>query len=430
MRPLHLLATGLALLAALLAGCATPPPAGPSRPVGARPDASPPSLPPPVTRRGADGPPDQPSPDPASVPDAEPRIEPIRAGGPNKPYEVAGQSYVPLARDEPVVETGLASWYGKKFHGRRTASGEVYNMHAMTAAHKTMPLPSFARVRNPANGREVIVRVNDRGPFVAGRILDLSYAAAMKLGVVGLGQVEVSRLTHDEIRAMGERPAATALAQAAPTPPLPPPPPALPQAKAAPTPPPRPDPDVATIAAPVLLAAATPATALAATPSATPAATPTATPAATPPTPTTVASGAATAAAASVSAGPLTPAPLAGPLAAAPPAGLASASPPAGLLALPANPADAGGGRLRAYTQAAVGYWLQLGAFARSEGALGFHQQLSQELHWLAPLLAVFVDGPLHRLQAGPYASRETAQAAAEQVRAAVRLAPLVIERR
>src|SRR6185436_16301542 len=88
----------------------------------------------------------------------------------------------------------------KPFHGRRTASGEVYDMNAMTAAHKTMPLPSYALVRNPANGREVVVKVNDRGPFAKGRVIDLSRAAARKLGISGVAQVLVRRLTHDEIK--------------------------------------------------------------------------------------------------------------------------------------------------------------------------------------------------------------------------------------
>jgi rare lipoprotein A len=151
----------------------------------------------------------------AGVPDAVPRVEAIRRGGPNKPYEVFGQRYIPVATDEPLVETGLASWYGRKFHGRPTASGEIYDMHAMTAAHRTMPLPSYARVRNPANGREVIVRVNDRGPFHPGRIIDLSYTAALKLGVLsGVAMVEVQRLTNDDIRT-GRWRDATTTAQAA-----------------------------------------------------------------------------------------------------------------------------------------------------------------------------------------------------------------------
>src|SRR6185295_8588501 len=119
-----------------------------------------------------------------------------------KPYEALGRDYVPITQDRPFTERGLASWYGRKFHGRRTASGEVYNMYAMTAAHPTLPIPSYARVRNPANSREVIVRINDRGPFHKGRIIDLSYTAALKLDLLrGVGAVEVRRITYAEIRA-------------------------------------------------------------------------------------------------------------------------------------------------------------------------------------------------------------------------------------
>jgi rare lipoprotein A len=136
------------------------------------------------------------------VPDAVPRIEPVRAGGPNKPYEVAGMAYSPLVGDVAFAERGGASWYGRKFHGRPTALGEIYDMYAMTAAHRTLPLPSYVRVRNPANGREVVVRVNDRGPFVAGRVIDLSYTAALRLGLLaGVAPVEIRRITHAEIRA-------------------------------------------------------------------------------------------------------------------------------------------------------------------------------------------------------------------------------------
>lgn len=191
-----------ALVLALLAACATRPPT-PSRPA----------------RDGADL---RPPPGLEQVPDAEPRIEPLRAGGPNKPYEALGQRYAPLTDDVPLVEAGLASWYGRKFHGLPTASGETYDMYAMTAAHKTMPIPSYARIRNPANGREVIVRINDRGPFAPGRVVDLSYTAALKLGVLaGVAPVEVARLTHAEIRAGSWRlptPAAPLLALDDPAP--------------------------------------------------------------------------------------------------------------------------------------------------------------------------------------------------------------------
>jgi len=150
---------------------------------------------------GRDGPGANPPPNLAQVPDAEPRLEPLRNGGPNKPYEVFGRTYTPLASDAALSERGLASWYGRKFHGRPTSSGEPYDMYAMTAAHKTMPIPSYARVRNPANGREVIVRINDRGPFHAGRVIDLSYTAALKLGVLNaVAPVEVERITQEAIR--------------------------------------------------------------------------------------------------------------------------------------------------------------------------------------------------------------------------------------
>jgi len=171
------------LALALLSGCA-------SRPAA------------PSTSTDRDGPLPNPPAELLKVPDAVPRLEPIRVGGPNKPYEVLGERYEPFATDVPYADRGLASWYGRKFHGRPTSSGEVYNMYAMTAAHPTLPIPSYARVRNPANGREVIVRVNDRGPFHKGRIIDLSYTAALKLDLLrGVAPVEVRRITYAEIRA-------------------------------------------------------------------------------------------------------------------------------------------------------------------------------------------------------------------------------------
>lgn len=122
-------------------------------------------------RTDRDGAPERPPEDLASVPDAVPRVEPILPKGPNKPYVVLGQGYEPLAEDVPFKQQGVASWYGTKFHGRRTASGEVYSMYGMSAAHRTLPIPSYARVRNKANGKEVIVRINDRGPFHSSRVL-------------------------------------------------------------------------------------------------------------------------------------------------------------------------------------------------------------------------------------------------------------------
>jgi rare lipoprotein A len=129
------------------------------------------------------------------VPDAVPRDEPFHRGA-NKPYTVFGRTYVPVVNKDPHRERGMASWYGKKFHGQKTSIGETYDMFAMTAAHKTLPLPSYARVTNVENGKSVVVRVNDRGPFHSNRIIDLSYAAAKKIGILakGSGMVEVERV--------------------------------------------------------------------------------------------------------------------------------------------------------------------------------------------------------------------------------------------
>lgn len=266
------------LLALALAGCATRAPApGPA------------PLPP---ARGADGPLPNPPPDLAQVPDAQPRLEPVRPGGPNKPYEVLGERYEPLTGDPAYTERGLASWYGRKFHGRPTASGEVYNMYAMTAAHATLPIPSYAQVRNPANGREVVVRINDRGPFHPGRIIDLSYTAALKLDLLrGVAPVEVTRITQAEIRAGVVKPDEP----------------------------------------PVFV--------------------------------------------------------------------------PAEATDAPARDTTA----LRAGTAAARGYWAQLGAFKSLDGAEALRRRLIEDDLGRAPLLAIFREGGLHKLQAGPYPSRDEA---------------------
>jgi rare lipoprotein A len=130
-----------------------------------------------------------------TVPDAVPRDEPFHRFA-NRPYTVFGQTYLPVVNKDPMRERGLASWYGRKFHGQKTSSGETYDMFAMTAAHKTLPIPSYARVTNVKTGQSVVVRVNDRGPFHSNRIIDLSYAAAMRIGIAnaGSGLVEVERV--------------------------------------------------------------------------------------------------------------------------------------------------------------------------------------------------------------------------------------------
>jgi rare lipoprotein A len=309
-----------ALAALALAGCAgTPRTAGKAMPRVAAPTAD------------RDGPGANPPPNLEKVPDAQPRVDPVRNGGPNRPYEVFGRTYAPVNGDPAFAERGLASWYGRKFHGRPTSSGEVYDMYAMTAAHKTMPIPSYARVRNPANGREVIVRINDRGPFHAGRVIDLSYTAALKLGVLNaVAPVEIERITHDAIRTGSWRGENRALAAGT---------------------------EPAAVDAP----------------------------------------------------GP-------GPVAQA---------------AAPAEPVvEAAQAAPRPMVSAAPGFWLQLGAFRERDGAFDFQRKVERDLEWLAPLMAVFTDRDLHRLQAGPYATRFDATGAAERLRSALQLVPLIVERR
>ncbi|MFZ5569438.1 MAG: septal ring lytic transglycosylase RlpA family protein [Thermodesulfobacteriota bacterium] len=120
-----------------------------------------------------------------------PKAPPVAPPGYPAPYKVGGEWYQPIPNAKDFRQLGIASWYGEDFHGRKTSSGEIYNMHAMTAAHKTLPLGTFVRVRHQGTGREIVVKVNDRGPFVSGRIIDLSYAAAKELGIVDIGTAPV-----------------------------------------------------------------------------------------------------------------------------------------------------------------------------------------------------------------------------------------------
>jgi rare lipoprotein A len=142
-----------------------------------------------------DGPGDNPPPDLDSIPDAVPRVEPLNRFA-SRPYTVLGREYFPASSLKAYRERGIASWYGRKFHGQKTSIGETYDMYAMTAAHPTLPLPSYARVTNLANGKSVVVRVNDRGPFLHDRLIDLSYAAAHRIGIAqrGSGEVEVESI--------------------------------------------------------------------------------------------------------------------------------------------------------------------------------------------------------------------------------------------
>ena len=154
----------------------------------------------------------------ADAPDAVVKYEPYARWG-NRPYSVLGQTYTPILHEDPFVQRGMASWYANRFHGQKTTSGEVYDMNKMTAAHPTLPIPSYARVTSVDSGKSVIVRINDRGPFHASRVIDVSYTAALKLGLVDKGshKVEIERLfPNDPARIASVRRAAASQAQSAP----------------------------------------------------------------------------------------------------------------------------------------------------------------------------------------------------------------------
>jgi rare lipoprotein A len=215
-------ATLSALVLLALAGCGTVPTVDepsatrkPPRTTGpvikspstAKPESSLPVLPPANSGRGAyyqdDGPGDAPPPNLADVPDADVRNDPLLPRS-NRPYVVFGKTYTPITDNKPFSQLGVGSWYGKKFHGQRTSSGEIYDMYKMTAAHPTLPIPSYARLTNLVSGAVVIVRINDRGPFHANRAIDVSYTAALKLGLLGKGshELQIERILPDEIDRM------------------------------------------------------------------------------------------------------------------------------------------------------------------------------------------------------------------------------------
>lgn len=211
----------LALL--LLGGCGSTPHRVPSpAPAAGTPNA--PSSPGVTQRRGGgyymdDGPGDNPPPNLELTPDAVPRDEPPLKTAANRPYVVFGKTYTPTSAAGSFKQRGIASWYGRKFHGQKTSSGEAYDMYGMTAAHPTLPIPSYVRVTNLSNSRSVVVRVNDRGPFHSDRIIDLSYTAALKLGYLGVGStmVEIEQVHGDG----SAPPLAPVLVAAAPPPPPP-----------------------------------------------------------------------------------------------------------------------------------------------------------------------------------------------------------------
>ena len=318
--------------AVLLAACGTAPVETSSRkapaPVTAKPMPGIPALPAAGSGRGAyyqdDGPGENPPVGLIETPDAEVRNDPLLPYS-NRPYVVFGKSYKPTALGQEFKQRGPGTWYGKKFHGQRTSSGEIYDMYKMTAAHPTLPIPSYARVTSVGNGNSVVVRINDRGPFHSTRIIDVSYTAALKLGLLvnGSSLLEVEHIPPAEVERM------------------------------------------------IAARGKTPAPAVAATQ-------------------------------------PAAPMPKAAPM-------LVSSS----------------GDEARAATlgraSSEPGFYLQLGSYAREDGADGLRKRLEASDAGLK--LDVEQAGKFYRLFAGPYASREEAQEAGRALPSSFRLKPIVIER-
>ncbi len=420
---------GSALLALALGGCASvvAPPQRAGTPAAtvaaghpAVPDPALPVLPAAGSGHGAyyqdDGPGENPPAGLLDVGDAEARVEPysLRA---NRPYVVFGKTYTPLTHTEEFTQRGVASWYGKKFHGQRTSSGELYDMYKMTAAHPTLPIPSYARVTSQVSGKQVIVRINDRGPFHAKRVIDVSYTAALKLGLLGAGshEVKIERLLPAEIYRMAAQraragEAGTTVAE-----------PVAPAVASAPAVAPAPAVALATVVAPA------PAVALATVVAAAP---------------VRAGSGARAAARSTARAAAAMPPVVAG--AVAPLAAASQADPDMAALMLENRMPQTGDlvainaaspaavfteeAAASANGQATGAYYLQLGSYGRLDNAQSARSRLAQAGAALGALEVVLV-GKLHRLFSGPFRSRADAQAAAQAVPPALNLKPIVIQR-
>jgi rare lipoprotein A len=375
--PSSLIRAAAALIAAAALGaCGSAPPKrdGPieraERParVAKAPSSSTPS---PRTSRGGgyyldDGPGDSPPADLDSIPDAVPRLETLHRGA-MRPYVVMGQSYTPMTELTPYKARGSASWYGRRYHGKQTSSGELYDMYSMTAAHPVLPIPSYVRVTNVTNGKSVVVRVNDRGPFIDSRLIDLSYTAAHRIGVLAGGSalVEVESILPD---ASGPSGAMYAVA-----PPsrmrVPPTRPAAPPAPAAAAP----APDLSAQPDPILAIAA----------------------AARDKPPTEPAADSALQ--------QTTAAPV-----------------PAETVLLAFNrPAAADAGSV----------YLQLGAFGSKENAESYLARAKVQVEWAAQILHLFPRDGMYRVHAGPYASSSEARLAAERIATALGTRPVVVTR-
>jgi len=364
-------AASVAALALMLAACAGPQGGrGGGTPSG---DTAGAPTTAPSARRGAyyldDGPGANPPVDLASIPDAVPQPEPLLPRA-TRPYSVFGRQYTPMTQIEPFRQRGIASWYGRRYHGQPTSSGERYDMYAMTAAHPTLPIPSYAKVTNVVNGRSVVVRVNDRGPFLQDRVIDLSYTAAAKLGYIDAGsaEVEVELVTQFDgaapklASARADRAATAAPAASTPGP-------ASAQVAA---PPPSPPPPLALTLVPLPVANAAPA-------------------GSGDPTRLNVET---------VQSTPDAPGP-------APSATSMAPSPAA----------------------SARGFWLQFGAFNSLANARSTMAQLARRLDFLGTAFDIRQEGAMYKVQAGPWSRREDAVAAAGRVRARTELRPFATAR-
>lgn len=377
-------------LAVLLAGCGIVPPNGgkTSQGGGYYKDDGPPQASPPT--------------DLDLVPDPLPRVEPL-ASGANKPYVIFGKRYVPDTSMQPYKMRGVASWYGRKFHGARTSNGEIYDMYAMSAAHTTMPIPSYARVTRTATGKSVLVRVNDRGPFHDDRIIDLSYAAAYRLGIIeqGSAEVVVERLLPDEIARIradrnGEPDQAVASAPVLPPQSMPPNPAGASGAVATAVPVASTIPVAAALPAPPMRELAPPPSQASSASQASPSYPPSQTPPSQTP---------------SSQSQPSQPPPSPAGSGTPWPATAASAPPPSGT------------------ASAAPGIYLQLGAFSVRPNAEALLATVRAKLGNWTEALGIVNTGNLNRVQVGPYASRESALTAARTLQERTAIAPIVVTR-
>lgn len=405
-----------ALLSVFFAGCSSvplPPESSASSPSVTVVRSDVPALPRAGSGRGGyyldDGPGDTMPEGLMEIPNAVPRVEPFLTRG-NRPYVVFGKNYTPFTDMRAYKERGHGSWYGKKFHGQRTSSGEIYDMYQMTAAHPTLPLPSYVRVKNTENGREVIVRVNDRGPFIAGRIIDLSYTAALKLGYLQKGSalLEVERLLPADIeRINAQAPATRVVASASDTRTQAP----IEYAQQ------RNLTSAAAALAPVIPSNAT-SNATSSTPqmAALPEVDIAAESVAQVELPSRVALPEMPLAAPSVSPSPMAPVAAGAPDNVSAQAGLQSVS-------------YTSGGAAAANADLVPGMYLQLGAFGQMANAHAARSRLLEQAGAHLPSVQLIEQGGMFRLFSGPFASRSQAEAAASAVARAGAQVPLIVQR-